>query len=70
MRPFLVRREPLPRQHNSRFVYTGSVNAENAPSYAALPDVDGFVVGRAGLDAAQLLTIYEVLARAAAARAA
>jgi triosephosphate isomerase len=45
-----------------RLVYTGSVNVQNAESYAALADVDGFVVGRAGLDAEALLAICQVIA--------
>mmetsp|Transcript_13846 Transcript_13846/g.43826 ORF Transcript_13846/g.43826 Transcript_13846/m.43826 type:complete len:293 (+) Transcript_13846:69-947(+) len=46
-----------------RFVYTGSVNEQNAEDYARLPDVDGFVVGRAGLDAGKLTSICRTLAR-------
>jgi triosephosphate isomerase (TIM) len=38
-----------------RYTYTGSVDAENCAKYAAY--VDGFVVGRAGLNATQLETI-------------
>jgi len=44
-----------------RFVYTGSVNENNAAQYAQLPDVDGFVVGRAGLDAKKLFSICKTL---------
>jgi triosephosphate isomerase len=40
-----------------RLLYTGSVNEKNAKEYASLADVDGFVVGRAGLDVAKLATI-------------
>jgi triosephosphate isomerase len=47
------------------------VNPENAAGYAGLPDVDGFVVGRAGLDpeklGAILTTLVETKAAAAAA---
>lgn len=46
-----------------RFLYTGSVNEKNAASYAVLPDVDGFVVGRAGLDAEKLVDICRTLVR-------
>lgn len=46
-----------------RLVYTGSVNASNAEEYAVLPDVDGFVVGRAGLDPEKLVDICAKLAR-------
>lgn len=45
-----------------RFTYTGSVNEGNAADYASLPDVDGFVVGRAGLDSVQLKSIIKTLA--------
>ena len=44
-----------------RFTYTGSVDDKNCLSYATLPDVDGFVVGRAGLDATKLNTIIRSL---------
>jgi triosephosphate isomerase len=44
-----------------RFTYTGSVNEVNAAQYSGLPDVDGFVVGRAGLDANKLKTIISTL---------
>lgn len=43
------------------FLYTGSVNEGNAEHYAALPDVDGFVVGRAGLDVEKLSAICRTL---------
>lgn len=45
-----------------RLTYTGSVNEGNAESYAGLEDVDGFVVGRAGLDAGKLGKIVSTLA--------
>lgn len=44
-----------------RFTYTGSVDDKNCMSYSSLPDVDGFVVGRAGLDATKLNTIIRSL---------
>jgi len=44
-----------------RITYTGSVNPQNAEGYAGLPDVDGFVVGRAGLDAVKLTSIIQNL---------
>lgn len=46
-----------------RLVYTGSVNEANAESYAVLPDNNGFVVGRAGLDADKLMNICRTLAK-------
>ena len=47
-----------------RLTYTGSVNEDNAAGYAALSEVDGFVIGRAGLDAAKLCDIAETLVKA------
>lgn len=44
-----------------RITYTGSVNPQNAEGYAGRADVDGFVVGRAGLDAVKLTSIIETL---------
>mmetsp|Transcript_7497 Transcript_7497/g.9770 ORF Transcript_7497/g.9770 Transcript_7497/m.9770 type:complete len:269 (+) Transcript_7497:60-866(+) len=44
-----------------RITYTGSVNENNAAGYAALSEVDGFVVGRAGLDAIKLSSIIKTL---------
>lgn len=44
-----------------RITYTGSVNDSNASDYANLADIDGFVVGRAGLDAEKLKTIISAL---------
>jgi len=49
-----------------RLTYTGSVNEGNAESYAGLEDVDGFVVGRAGLDARRLGAIVGTLAASVA----
>ena len=37
------------------------MNESNAEHYAALPDVDGFVVGRAGLDVEKLSAICRTL---------
>lgn len=48
---------------NCRLLYTGSVNEANAEDYAKLSEVDGFVVGRAGLDAAKLSSICSTLAK-------
>jgi triosephosphate isomerase len=45
-----------------RLTYTGSVDETNAAEYASLEDVEGFVVGRAGLDAARLRSIIRTLA--------
>jgi len=47
-----------------RIVYTGSVNEKNAADYAGLDGVDGFVVGRAGLDTTKLKSIIKDLAQA------
>ena len=45
-----------------RLTYTGSVNEMNAAEYASLEDVEGFVVGRAGLDMIKLRSIIRTLA--------
>lgn len=45
-----------------RLTYTGSVNEKNAVDYASLEDVEGFVVGRAGLDMTKLRSIIQTLA--------
>lgn len=47
-----------------RLTYTGSVSEKNAADYAGLSEVDGFVVGRAGLDVAKLGSILKTLAAA------
>lgn len=47
-----------------RITYTGSVNENNAAGYAALSEVDGFVVGRAGLDTVKLTSIIKTLVEA------
>mmetsp|Transcript_30077 Transcript_30077/g.55575 ORF Transcript_30077/g.55575 Transcript_30077/m.55575 type:complete len:316 (+) Transcript_30077:107-1054(+) len=51
---------------NCRLLYTGSVNEANAAEYSKLTEVDGFIVGRAGLDAGKLLSICGTLAGAKA----
>jgi triosephosphate isomerase (TIM) len=49
--------------NNCRYTYTGSVDEKNCDSYSSLPEVDGFVVGRAGLDATKLSKIIRSLSR-------
>lgn len=63
IRSFLREHAGEPAASACRLVYTGSVNVANAESYAVLPDVDGFVVGRAGLDTDALFQICAILAR-------
>lgn len=46
---------------NVRIAYTGSVNEDNAAGYASLSQVEGFVLGRAGLDAAKLTSIIQTI---------
>jgi triosephosphate isomerase len=46
-----------------RILYGGSVNAGNAASLFAVPDVDGGLVGGASLTAAQFVPIIEAAAR-------
>lgn len=47
-----------------RILYGGSVNASNAASIFAVPDVDGALVGGASLKAADFLPIVKALERA------
>ena len=47
----------------ARILYGGSVKPDNAGELMALPDVDGFLVGGASLDAASFAAIVEVAGR-------
>jgi triosephosphate isomerase len=62
LRKFIAAKVSPEAAASCRLVYTGSVNEDNAASYAELEDVDGFVVGRAGLDATKLRSIISTLA--------
>ena len=44
-------------------LYGGSMNAENAPSLLAQPDVDGGLIGGAALKANEFLTILALASR-------
>ena len=50
-------------------LYGGSVDSKNAVALAAIPEVDGFLVGGASLEAAGFLAIAAALETAGAARA-
>jgi triosephosphate isomerase len=63
LRKFITERVSADAAAACRLTYTGSVNDKNAMAYASLEDVDGFVVGRAGLDMAKLRSIIQTLAR-------
>lgn len=63
LRAFITKRVSPEAAAACRLTYTGSVNEENAEKYASLQDVDGFVVGRAGLDTTKLASIIRTLAR-------
>ena len=63
LRKFIAKKVNAEAAANCRLVYTGSVNEENAASYARCEDVDGFVVGRAGLDTKKLESIIRTLTR-------
>jgi triosephosphate isomerase len=63
LRAFIRKRVSADAAAACRLTYTGSVNEENAAAYASLADVDGFVVGRAGLDTTKLRSIIRTLAR-------
>ena len=62
LRTFITKRAGAEAAAACRLTYTGSVNENNAADYASLVDVDGFVVGRAGLDASKLRSIIKTLA--------
>lgn len=61
LKKFVRERVGAEAAESCRFTYTGSVNELNAEQYAKLPDVDGFVVGRAGLDTIKLKSIISTL---------
>lgn len=42
-----------------KVLYGGSINAENAYSFLAMPNIEGLLVGGASLDARNILKIYE-----------
>lgn len=46
----------------TRILYGGSVTPENARALAAMPDIDGFLVGGASLDPGRFLAIIHALA--------
>jgi len=48
---------------SARIIYGGSINQESAPLIAAEPSVDGFLVGRASLDAAAFHAIIQAYER-------
>lgn len=66
LRACISERAGEPAAKKCRLLYTGSVNEKNASQYASLPDVDGFVVGRAGLDADKLMAVCQTLGQPAA----
>lgn len=61
LRAFIAKRVDADAAATCRLTYTGSVNEENAEAYAKLADMDGFVVGRAGLDTTKLRSIIRTL---------
>eukprot|EP00978_Attheya_sp_CCMP212_P043920 scaffold294940_cov58-Attheya_sp.AAC.2 len=66
LRKFITKKVSADAAAKCRLTYTGSVNEENAAAYAQLEDVDGFVVGRAGLDTTKLRSIIRTLALSSA----
>lgn len=63
LRQFIENKVSVEAAKACRLTYTGSVNEKNAASYSSLSEVDGFVVGRAGLDSTKLKTIIQTLAQ-------
>ncbi|MDP3296851.1 MAG: triose-phosphate isomerase [Thermodesulfovibrionia bacterium] len=61
----LIRRDlekilgPRVASNNVRIIYGGSVNAQNAASFATEPAVDGFLVGGASLDPKEFVKIIK-----------
>jgi triosephosphate isomerase len=62
LRKYIAKRVSVEASRQCRLTYTGSVNEKNAVEYASLEDVQGFVVGRAGLDMTKLRSIIQTLA--------
>ena len=62
IRAWLISNAPADVAENVRIQYGGSVNDENAAELGAMPDIDGFLVGGASLDAVKFSTIYSALA--------
>lgn len=62
LRRLITKRVNEDAANSCRLTYTGSVNEVNAADYASLEDVEGFVVGRAGLDRTKLQSIIKTLA--------
>ena len=62
LRAFIRKRVSADAAAACRLTNTASVNEENAAAYASLADVDGFVIGRAGLDTTKLRFIIRTLA--------
>lgn len=63
LRVYVTRRAGADAAAACRLVYTGSVTDANAAAYATQPDVDGFVVGRAGFNTTKLRSILQTLAQ-------
>ena len=63
LRKFITERAGAEAAAACRLTYTGSVNEKNAAAYASLEDIEGFVVGRAGLDVNKLGSIIQTLVR-------
>lgn len=64
LRSLIAERYGEPAGDAVRIQYGGSVNAENAPSFFAQPDIDGALVGGASLDPAAFTAICQAAAAA------
>lgn len=62
LRRTLVRYAGKRRAEKIRILYGGSVNAKNAPDYAAVKGIDGALVGGASLEIDQFLDIVQAFA--------
>ncbi len=62
IRGWLANNAPAGVADSVRIQYGGSVNDANAAELGAMPDIDGFLVGGASLDAGKFSTIFHALA--------
>lgn len=57
LRAYVSARVSAAAAEHVRIAYTGSVSVDNCLALAAQPDIDGFICGRASLDAKAFLTV-------------
>ena len=57
LRAYVSERVSAAAAQHLRIAYTGSVSVDNCLALAAQPDIDGFICGRASLDAGAFLSV-------------